>query len=292
MPAPAEPPVDATRVGSRFHVFALARRNCTARAQSSIGAGYGATCEKRYSIVENEMPTERHSSISTVLFDECLPSGISFATIEYRFSQVAPYPAPMLDCARAVQFIRAHAKQWNIDPTRIASTGGSAGAGISLWLAFHDDMANPQSTDPVGRQSTRLRCALVTGIQSTYDPREIRNIVPGNAYDAQPIKQLFGLPDTWNWDRDKVDSALDARLKDASPITHLTKDDVPVFVISYASMNVPGDPHHSNFAKHLKGEMDRLGIECVIHMDTDYQGGMAEAHKEMGRWMKKHFGMQ
>jgi acetyl esterase len=229
---------------------------------------------------------------STALMDECLSAGISFATIEYRFSQVAPYPAPMRDCARALQFLRANAKKWNLDPTRVASTGGSAGAGISVWLAFHDDMANPQSEDPVERQSTRLTCALVTGLQSTYDPREIRHIVPGKAYDAQPIKQLFGLPDTWNWDTDKVDAALDARLKDAAPVTHLTKDDPPVFVVSYQSMNVPGDVHHANLAKHLKEQMDKVGVECVIRMDSDYPGGMAEAHHDMARWMKKHFGME
>jgi acetyl esterase/lipase len=37
------------------------------------------------------------------------------------------------------------AKEWQIDPNRIAATGGSAGAGISAWIAFHDEMANPES---------------------------------------------------------------------------------------------------------------------------------------------------
>ncbi|MCX7015448.1 MAG: alpha/beta hydrolase [Candidatus Sumerlaeota bacterium] len=39
-----------------------------------------------------------------VLTDLCLKSGVSYASIEYRFAQVAPYPAPFTDCARAVQF--------------------------------------------------------------------------------------------------------------------------------------------------------------------------------------------
>ena len=42
-----------------------------------------------------------------------------------------------------MQYIRSRAKEWNIDPTRIASYGSSAGAGTSLWLAFHDDLADP-----------------------------------------------------------------------------------------------------------------------------------------------------
>ena len=63
------------------------------------------------------------------------------------------------------------AEKWNIDPTRVASTGGSAGAGTSLWLAFHDDLADPKSDDPVARQSTRLTCVAVDNGQSSYDPR-------------------------------------------------------------------------------------------------------------------------
>jgi acetyl esterase/lipase len=85
-----------------------------------------------------------------------LKAGISFASISYRYSTQAPYPAPMMDGARAVQFLRSKAGEWNIDPKRFAAFGGSAGAGISMWLAFHDDLAKPASADPIERQSTRL----------------------------------------------------------------------------------------------------------------------------------------
>ena len=99
------------------------------------------------------------SQVDTSLLQACLRSGISFAAIEYRLSQKAPYPAQMHDCARALQQIRSKAAEYGIDPARVASTGGSAGAGISQWLAFHDDLADPKSADPVARQSTRLACA-------------------------------------------------------------------------------------------------------------------------------------
>jgi hypothetical protein len=47
--------------------------------------------------------------------------------------------------------------------------GGSAGAGTSLWLATHDDLADPAASDPVLRESTRLVCAVCNGTQATYD---------------------------------------------------------------------------------------------------------------------------
>ena len=57
----------------------------------------------------------------------------------------------------SLQTIRSKAKEWNLDPERIACYGGSAGAGISLWLAFHEDLADPNSDDPIARQSTQNR---------------------------------------------------------------------------------------------------------------------------------------
>jgi len=71
-------------------------------------------------------------------------SGISVVAITYRLSDTALAPAQFHDSARAVQFIRSRAKDWNLDPKPIAATGGSAGAGLSLWLGFHDDLADPQ----------------------------------------------------------------------------------------------------------------------------------------------------
>jgi acetyl esterase len=113
------------------------------------------------------------------LLTESLKSGISVVTITYRLSDEAKAPAPFLDGARAIQFIRFKAKEWNLDPQRIAATGMSAGAGISLWLGFHDDLADPNSPDPVLRQSTRLTCMAVYMAQTSHDPRFIRELFPG-----------------------------------------------------------------------------------------------------------------
>ncbi len=229
------------------------------------------------------------AQFSNYLFNLCSQHGVSFVSVEYRLTKEAQYPTQMMDCARAVQFLRHNAAKWNLDPKRFAATGGSAGAGISVWLAFHEDLADPKSDDPVLRESTRLSCALVGALQSTYDPREIRNIVPGNAYDVSAIKFLFGLPVTWNWDTDKVDDALDAKLKDGSPITHLTSKAAPVFVYHNAKDNVPGNIHNANFGKYLKEQMDKAGVECVQKMDTDYPGGPAELNKDMFDFMERHF---
>ena len=75
-----------------------------------------------------------------------LDAGISVASINYRLIKHCtelkpPVQGPLTDAARAVQFIRSKAKDWNIDPNRIGLTGGSAGACTSLWIAYHPDLA-------------------------------------------------------------------------------------------------------------------------------------------------------
>ena len=87
-------------------------------------------------------------SVKSKILKQCLEKGISVAALTYRFSSDAIQPSSFVDVARAVQTIRSKATKWNLDKTRFASSGGSAGAGLSLWLAFHDDMAKPNSPDP------------------------------------------------------------------------------------------------------------------------------------------------
>ena len=118
-----------------------------------------------------------------------LDRGISVASINYRFvtqGQEAgvkpPVKWPLEDAARAVQFLRSKAAEWNIDKTRVGATGSSAGACSSLWLAFHDDMARPDGADPVARESTRLTAAAVVGAQTSLDPAQLREWMPNMKY--------------------------------------------------------------------------------------------------------------
>ena len=228
------------------------------------------------------------SGANGMLLRLCLESGISCAAANYRLSGHALYPAQMHDSARAVQFLRSKVEEWNIDPEHFAAYGGSAGAGISFWLAFHEDMADPESEDPVAQQSTRLTCAIGLQAQCTYDPRVIKEIVPGRAYQDGALKPLYGLPAEWDWDTAEVSEELSALLEDASPIAHLTEDDPPVFVYHRENQDVPGNIHHANFGRHLKKEMDALGIECTHKMSTDYEEGQGH-FQDVFEFAKRHF---
>ncbi len=229
------------------------------------------------------------SGVSAGLLKGCLDSGISVAAINYRLSQHAPFPAPMLDSGRAIQFMRSRAKEWNIDPTRVGATGGSAGAGISLWLGFHEDLADPKGDDPVARQSTRLTCMAVNGAQSSYDPRVIKEWIGGRAHEHPALQPFYGLKD------DELDSPRAYKLYEAaSPINYLSADDPPVYMFySEPKGPLPDDAqpgqgiHHVKFGEALKERMDPLKIECIVRHRDD-AGGRTNVDREMVEFFQKH----
>jgi acetyl esterase/lipase len=210
------------------------------------------------------------------LLKECLAAGISVAAINYRLTEQAIAPAAFHDAARAVQFLRHRAADWNLDADRVAAAGGSSGGGISLWLAFHDDLADPTNADPVLRHSTRLRCAAGFNAQTSYDPRFIRTLFPGQeVHKVQNLGYLFRV------DLDRIDDlpAEKYRLfEEVSPLTHLTPDDPPV-LLSYksafdAKVTTPGiGIHHPRFGTVLAEKMAAAKVPCELSADGQRHGG-------------------
>jgi acetyl esterase/lipase len=228
------------------------------------------------------------ASLSPALLAGLLKAGVSVASINYRLSDIGPYPLPMHDSARAVQFLRSKEEAWHIDPARVAAGGGSAGSGISQWLAFHDDLKNPDSSDPVEHCSTRLCSALALSMQSTYDPRVIRKIIPGDAYKDRALKPFYGLPVNWDWDTADIDARLDALIRDASPINHLSADDPPVFIFHAERTRKPANIHHPKFGEHLEEAMKKLGIEAIRRTDADYES-TAALNDDIVQFVLRHF---
>ena len=101
-----------------------------------------------------------------------LKQKIAYATIGYRLLRQADdegVAKALRDSKRCLQYLRYYAKSLNIDKRKVVLMGHSAGAGTALWLAFHDDMAEPRSADPVARQSTRVLGVAAIETQATYD---------------------------------------------------------------------------------------------------------------------------
>src|SRR5262249_44783575 len=133
-----------------------------------------------------------------------------------------------------VQFLRLKATELGIDPHRIAAAGSSAGAGIALWIGFHDDLADRKSNDPAERESSRVTCVATEGAQTSYDPRFIKALIGGRAHEHPALRSFFGV----NSDTDLESPRAQKLYVDASPINHVTPGDPPVFLF-YAEPDAP-----------------------------------------------------
>ena len=207
---------------------------------------------------------------------EYLAAGVSVVSINYRLVPDAeaagvkpPVAWPMHDAARALQFVRSKAAEWGLDKTRIGLFGGSAGACTCLWLAMHDDLGDPQSSDPVARESTRPCCAAVAGAQTSLDPEQMRRWIPNSVYGGHAFGFQGGWrPDVFQQFYDGRDEVL-PWIEEYSPIQWASDNDPPVFLQYDASPAAPGqlekDPTHSAvFGTKLQERLREVGVECHL----------------------------
>ncbi|MFA6542767.1 MAG: alpha/beta hydrolase fold domain-containing protein, partial [Bacteroidota bacterium] len=216
------------------------------------------------------------ADISMTFVSQLLAKGFSVASINYRLSPEVIVPDHYLDCARAIQYFRLHAKELNIDPDKIGATGSSAGALASFWIAFHDDLADPSNPDSVLRMSTRLKGVANWSGQTTVDKRVALEWIGPIVLEFSSYFKgtIFGLP------ADSMDTPAAYALQEmASPVTHLTQGDPPVWMY-YSYVNPPANSseaiHHVNFGIHLKQMMDSLDIASTL-LTPSFSGSINES---------------
>lgn len=209
---------------------------------------------------------DKSSLYDSLRIDTLLNRGVSVATINYRFQTNPNLDRPFTpddvtvldsihDSMRAIQTIRHNATAWNIDATQIAAYGGSAGAGTSLWLGFHDDLADPNSNDPISRQSTRLSAVGALNTQFTYDIRK--------------WPAVLGIPQAWADAQLQHLTATELALLDELDFHDMiTSDDPSVFGANLnPNANTPAlndlghIQHHPNHAQQLKIKTESVGID-------------------------------
>ena len=153
-----------------------------------------------------------------------LSHGVAVASVNYRYTTMASAAGagPATPPRAVLNSLRSKAKEWNLDPAHFAAIGTSAGGCTSLWLAYHADLADPHSADPVLRESTRLCAAVGWVAQTSIDP----TVIPGWVGE-----QVLNHPMIWRavWAADRADAVANypryrADLyREYSPYTHVSR---------------------------------------------------------------------
>ncbi|MFW2390025.1 MAG: alpha/beta hydrolase [Polyangiales bacterium] len=215
-----------------------------------------------------------------------LTEGVAYASIDYRLLE-SPDPDGVLksltDSTRALQFIRYHHEQLNIDPRNVILMGGSAGAGTSLWIGFNDDMADPGNEDPVLRQPTRVTALIAIATQATYDIGKWKTVV-FEEYNldlleladalglAQALLDFYGITEVDDFESEVI---LEYRAE-VDMLSLMDANDPPFYVQNDLAPAGPQAPpitvnlafHHANHALVLAAQADEIGLENVAYMEA------------------------
>ncbi|MBR90411.1 MAG: carboxylesterase [Verrucomicrobiales bacterium] len=189
------------------------------------------------------------------------------ATIGYRLSGEVQWPAQIHDCKAAIRWLRAHAKEYDIDPKRIAVWGSSAGGHLVSMLGTSGDVDMLEGR--LGRhleQSSRVQVVV-----NYYGPSALllMNSKPSRIdHDAKdsPESQLIGAPIQQS----------KAKARQASPMTHVTRDDAPHLHVH--GTDDPLVPFHQSEIYHAA--LKKVGVETTL---ITVRGGGHSAPRTLGR---------
>ena len=153
-----------------------------------------------------------------------LPHGYATASINYRLSQEAIYPAQIEDCKAAVRYLRANAKRYNLDPDRIGVWGRWAGGHLVALLGTTGDVKALEGKGPNQEVSSRVQA-----VSDLFGPTDLskiaaqsgKQIVMKHDGPDSPGAKLLGGPIESNFDK----------AQKANPIAYITKNDPPFLIL-------------------------------------------------------------
>ena len=139
-----------------------------------------------------------------------LTKGYAVASINYRYSKQAVFPAQLHDCKAAVRFLRDNAKKYNLDPKAFGVWGASAGGHLVALLGTTGDVPGLEG-DAATKTSSEVQAVC-----DWFGPTDLTKLSPAGIA-SNPVTKLLG-----GSTGEKAELA-----KLANPITHVTKNDAP-----------------------------------------------------------------
>lgn len=164
--------------------------------------------------------------------------GYAAASLDYRLSGDAIFPAQIDDCKAAIRWLRAHAKEYRLDPAHIGVWGASAGGHLVALLGTSGDVGEFDTGENLG-QSSRVQA-----VGDFFGPTDFVQM------DAHAVKGTPLIHDSANSPEAKLvggliqDKAFAAKVQSANPVRYVTKDDPP-FLIVHGDHD-PLVPHHQS----------------------------------------------
>ena len=192
--------------------------------------------------------------------------GFTVFAVRHGSSPRYPMSAIVADIRRAVRFIRQHAGEYGVDPTRIGVLGGSAGGQLALLLGTTADSGDPAASDAVLRESSR-----VAAVVAYFPPTDLSRWANSRAFPATALAE--------------------AEAAQYSPIRFVTPAAAPSLIVhGDADTVVPMVEGETMYAALSKAGVPAsfVRIEGAGHAFSD--ADFTRANAEMVRWFEQHLG--
>jgi acetyl esterase/lipase len=187
-----------------------------------------------------------------------VPDGYAVASIDYRLTGVAPFPAQIEDCKAAIRWLRANASKYNLDPDRIGVWGFSAGGHLAALLGTSGGVRELEGTGDNISYSSRVQAVcVVSGPGNLLE--QYRDATGPSAAEMNPkvkpaLEALIGGSPEQNKEKALA----------ASPITYVSKDDPPFLIIQgEKDITVPVSVTQSFFAA-----LKAAGVDATLEIAT------------------------
>ncbi len=141
--------------------------------------------------------------------------GYALASINYRLSQHATFPAQIEDCKAAIRYLRANAKKYGLDPNHVGVWGASAGGHLVALLGTTADL---KELDVGGNKDQSSR---VQAVVDFFGPADFQSLSRNSEGARGPVARLLGGPPGENKEKAKL----------ASPLAHVNKDAAPFLIL-------------------------------------------------------------
>lgn len=183
---------------------------------------------------------------------EYLAQGYAVASINYRLSQHAVFPAQIEDCKAAVRWLRRHADEYRIDPNHFAAWGSSAGGHLAAMLGVTGDTKEFETGENLD-QSSAVQAVVDYFGPTDFLQMDAHRLPRGMVHDPEdsPESQLVGGAIQDNKEKTRR----------ANPIPYVTAGDPP-FLICHGDKD-PLVPHHQSVL--LEAALKQAGVPVTFY---------------------------
>ncbi len=204
-------------------------------------------------------------------------TGCAFASIEYRLSGDALFPAQILDLRAAIRFLRENAQRWGLDPSRIGLWGSSAGAHLAALAGATGHVEAWDGEDPAESATS----VAVQAVSAAYPPVDLVRCVD-DALEARPGSNPASFPESrllGGVPRERSDLATSA-----NPAAHVAQaPSLPPMQLAHGTADVAVGHVHSEI---LHSALLATGADAELFLLDGYKHGFLNPGGRMEAGLK------